>query len=230
MKLLKIFLFISALLLVTIAFGQGEWMDLFDGKTLDGWSVQSGTATYSVEDGIIVGRTVKGSPNTFLCTEKEYGDFVLEFEVKCDPELNSGVQFRSIVPEAGTVFIFRNNDGEISERKNKAGRLYGYQVEIARQEGGGAGGVYDEARRAFFLDMPEPGSEASKAFKDDDWNQYRIECNGNHIITSVNGHICADFEDSMTSRGIIGLQVHQVPDNAPTYEVRWRNIRIKVSD
>ena len=60
----------------------GGWVPLFDGKTLNGWSVHSGTAKYTVEDGMVVGTAVEGSPNSFLCTDKEYGDFVLEFEVK----------------------------------------------------------------------------------------------------------------------------------------------------
>jgi len=70
---------------------QAEWKALFDGKTLNGWEIRSGFAKYHVEDGVIVGTTVEGSPNTFLCTKKRYGDFILEFEVKVDPVLNSGV-------------------------------------------------------------------------------------------------------------------------------------------
>ena len=72
------------------------WTPLFDGKTLDGWKVNGGTAEYKVEDGAIVGTTVEGSPNTFLC-KGDYKDFVLELEVQCDPRLNSGVQVRSHV-------------------------------------------------------------------------------------------------------------------------------------
>ena len=63
---------------------QDEWVSLFDGETLNGWSVHSGFAKYHVEDEAIVGTTVKGSPNTFLCTDREYGDFLLEFEVLLD--------------------------------------------------------------------------------------------------------------------------------------------------
>jgi hypothetical protein len=74
-----------------------QWVPLFDGKTLDGWSVHSGFAKYHVEGDELVGTTVKGSPNTFLCTDRQYGDFVLEFEVKVDPRLNSGVQDRKSV-------------------------------------------------------------------------------------------------------------------------------------
>src|SRR5687767_13612063 len=71
------------------------WVPLFNGKNLDGWEQRNGTATYRVEGDSIVGKTSEGSPNSFLCTKKEYGDFELKFEVKVDDQLNSGVQFRS---------------------------------------------------------------------------------------------------------------------------------------
>ena len=73
----------------------GQWVALLDGETLDGWTQRNGTAVYSVEDDAIVGRTTEGSPNSFLCSNKIYGDFELKFEVKVDAALNSGVQIRS---------------------------------------------------------------------------------------------------------------------------------------
>jgi len=141
----------------------GDWVDLFDGKTLNGWSVHSGFAKYEVEDGTIVGTAVKGSPNSFLCTDKQYGDFVLEFEVKCDPKLNSGVQFRSLIAEKEMVFWFLNAKGEPRKRTIPPDRVYGYQVEIADAERGTSGGVYDEARRGFFLCDVSEAPKASKA-------------------------------------------------------------------
>jgi len=205
----------------------GEWISLFDRKTLNGWSVHSGFAKYRVEDGAIVGTAVKGSPNTFLCTDDEFTDYILEFEVLLsDPELNSGVQFRSMIAEKEMVFWFRNDEGIPRPRTIPADRVYGYQVEIATETSGTSGGVYDEARRAFMPWKPEAGSEASQAFKDKKWNKYRIECKGNSIRTLVNGAVCADFKDSMNDSGIIGLQVHDVGDNTTPYEVRWKNIRI----
>jgi hypothetical protein len=204
-----------------------EWTKLFDGKTLDGWSIHSGNATYKVEDGTILGTAVLGSPNTFLCTNKEYGDFILEFEVKVDPELNSGVQFRSLIAD-GNVAFPRERDGKQVEEKLPKDRVYGYQVEIAEQN---AGNVYDEARRARFLDDFSNKPAAQKAFKPRDWNKYRLECRGESIKTWVNGIACADFKDAVTKRGIIGLQVHSVPkEKFKPYEVRWRNIRIQELD
>ncbi|MHC4496684.1 MAG: 3-keto-disaccharide hydrolase, partial [Planctomycetota bacterium] len=122
----------------------GQWVDLFDGKTLNGWSIHSGFATYRAEDGVIVGTAVKGSPNTFLCTDKEYGDFILEFEVKCNPKLNSGVQIRSRIAAEEKFFVFTGRDGKPRTRKVPPDRVYGYQVEIASAETGSSGGIYDE--------------------------------------------------------------------------------------
>lgn len=90
----------------------------------------NGTAKYEVKDGTILGTTVAGSPNSFLCTRKHYSDFDLEFEVKVDSRLNSGVQIRS-----NSFPQYRN------------GRVHGYQVEISTN--GNAGFIYDEARRGW---------------------------------------------------------------------------------
>ncbi|MCP4611232.1 MAG: DUF1080 domain-containing protein [Planctomycetes bacterium] len=206
-----------------------EWISLFDGKSLNGWSIHSGFAKYHIEDDAIVGSTVKGSPNTFLCTDREYGDFILEFEVLLDPRLNSGVQIRSKIAKEEMVFIFTGRDGKQRSRKIPADRVYGYQVEIATEKGGQSGRIYDEARRAFMFTTTRTAA-ASKAFKDGKWNKFRIECKGNRIRTWINDILCADLRDSMTNRGVIGLQVHGVRNDAPTYQVRWRNIRIKADD
>jgi hypothetical protein len=112
------------------------WTALFDGKTLDGWKVNGGRATYRVEDGEIVGTTVEGSPNTFLC-KGDFKDFVLELEVKCDPQLNSGVQVRS--------HVYREDDPK-PENRRRAGVVYGPQCEIARKEIGTAAAMMRRAR------------------------------------------------------------------------------------
>jgi len=207
-----------------------EWVSLFDGKTLNGWSVHSGFAKYHVEDGAIVGTTVKGSPNTFLCTDREYADFKLEFEVRLDPRLNSGVQIRSQIAEAEKVLVFSGRNGEPQRRVIPPDRVYGYQVEIAAEKAGSSGSIYDEARRAFMLFSTRSDPAASKAFKDGQWNKFRIECEGDRIKTWINDIPCSDLRDGMTSRGIIGLQVHGVGKDATAYQVRWRNIRIQAED
>ena len=197
------------------------WIDLFDGKTLDGWTVRGGYATYKVEDGMIVGTTAEGSPNTFLC-KGTFSDFILEFEVLCDPELNSGVQIRSHVYEKDTPQPSR------PRRVRKAGTVYGYQCEIARAASGTSGNFWDEARRTKWLDDFSDNPEAHKAFKDGQWNHYRIIAQGDHIRSWVNGIACADFHDDTDASGFIGLQVHGIRKGTGPYQVRWRNIRLRV--
>ena len=171
------------------AFAADEgWTPLFDGKTLDGWKVNGGHARYEVEDGTIVGTTVEGSPNTFLC-KGDYKDFVLELEVKCDPRLNSGVQVRSHVYE---------KDDPDPENRKRAGVVYGPQCEIARKETGTAGRFYDEGRRGKWLAEIKP--EAKDAFKDDGWNRYRIVVQGNRYRSWINGIAASDFTDDVDER------------------------------
>ncbi len=228
MKKAHLYLFKVLILLFalnTSSCGQDRWISLFDGETLKGWSVHSGHATYMVEDGAIVGQAVKKSPNSFLCTEREFSDFILEFEVYLDDdELNSGVQFRSQIAKQEMNFWFRNDQGKYQSHIIPADRVYGYQVEISA--GGGSGGVYDEARRAMMPWWPEDGSPESKAFKTKQWNKYRVECRGDSIKTMINGVVITDFRDGLSMQGIIGLQVHDVGNDPTPYQVRWRNIRI----
>jgi hypothetical protein len=196
------------------------WMPLFDGKTLDGWTVNGGKAEYKVEDGSIVGTTVEGSPNTFLC-KGDYKDFVLELEVKCDPRLNSGVQVRSHVYEKDTP---QESD---QKRVRKAGTVYGPQCEIAEAGRGVSGNFWDEARRTRWLDDFADRPQARTAFKDGEWNRYRIVVQGDRYRSWINDAPCADFKDDRDKSGFIGLQVHAVPKSQGPYHVCWRNIRIK---
>lgn len=196
------------------------WVDLFDGKTLSGWTQKNGTATYRVEDGTIIGRTAKGSPNSFLCSDKEYGDFELTFDVKLlNNELNSGVQIRSQTapPEGGA----------------KYGRVNGPQVEIeaSGDKGAESGYIYGEACGGWMT--PEAQLIPRKVFKDGEWNSYRVLAEGAHLQTWVNGEQVSDLVDEAKlashPKGFIGLQVHAVGSGA-TYEVAWRNIKIKSLD
>src|SRR5262245_44746570 len=146
---------------------------LFDGKSLDGWEVKGGFATYKVEDGSIVGTTAVGSPNTFLC-KGDFRDFVLELEVKCDPRLNSGVQVRSHV---------YGKDEPSTDPRRRAGVVYGPQCEIALRSSGTAGRFYDEGRRGRWLCAINP--KAEDAFNDDGWNRYRIVVQGHRYRSWV---------------------------------------------
>ena len=140
------------------------WQKLFNGKDFTGFKQLNGEAPYRVEDGCLVGKSVSGQPNSFMATEQEYGDFILEFEVKCDPSLNSGVQFRS---------------ESLPDYQN--GRVHGYQCEIDPSDRAWSGGIYDEARRGWLVTLTD-NDAGRAAYKRDDWNKYRIAA-----IISVSG-------------------------------------------
>jgi hypothetical protein len=196
-----------------------EWQVLFDGKSLDGWQVKGGNAEYKVENGEIVGTTVEGSPNTFLC-KGPFGDFELELDVLCDKRLNSGIQIRSHVYEKDTPQESK------PKQIRKAGTVYGYQCETASAESGVSGNFWDEGRRTKWLDDFSAKPEAKTAFKNDTWNHYRIVAQGDHIRSWVNGVACADFHDSTDASGFIGLQVHGIKKETGPYQVRWKNVRL----
>jgi hypothetical protein len=190
-----------------------NWKKLFNGKDLSGWKQLNGKANYTVQNGEIVGTTVFNEPNSFLATEKDYGDFILEFEFKVDSTMNSGVQFRS-ESKAG----FMN------------GRVHGYQYEIDPSKRGWTGGIYDEARRDWLypLDLNPP---AKTAFKQNQWNTARIECIGNNIRTWINGIAAAYVIDDMTPKGFIALQVHAIGKKEEEgKQIRWRNLRIQTEN
>ena len=189
---------------------KAPWQDLFNGKDLSGWTQKNGEAIYSIEGDAIVGKTVLNTPNSFLCTEEIFGDFILEYEAKVDNQLNSGVQIRS------------NSDPEY-----RNGRVHGYQVEIDPSDRDWTAGIYDEARRGWLYPL-ELNPDALGTFKREEWNHFRVECIGDHIKTYLNGVPVANLWDEKTGEGFIALQVHSVGDDPERegLEVRWRNIRI----
>ena len=200
----------------------GEWVNLFNGKNLDNWIQKNGTATYRIEGDAITGKTTPGSPNSFLCTKKLYGDFELEFEVKVHNQLNSGVQIRS-----QTKPVAKGS-------KEKFGRVNGPQVEIEASGANGAeaGYVYGEATGRGWL-TPKDRLKPHKVFQDGQWNNFRVVAKGPQIETWINGkHIEKLVDEAIYKthpKGFIGLQVHGVGNRGP-FEVSWRNIRVKELD
>ncbi|MBO9620007.1 MAG: DUF1080 domain-containing protein [Niabella sp.] len=189
------------------------WKNLFNGKDFKGWKQLNGKAKYTVENGEIVGTTVYGQPNSFMATDQDYGDFMLELEFKVDSTMNSGIQFRSE-----------------SKPDYNNGRVHGYQFEIDPSSRAWTGGIYDEARRDWLYPL-DLNPSAQKAFKQGQWNKIHLECIGNTMRTWVNGIPCAYLVDDMTPKGFIALQVHGIRDQKDAgRQIRWRNIRIKTSN
>ncbi len=214
MKNLHIVLLILLLPLTVLAQGDSGWTNLFNGKNLDGWHQLNGKADYKVVDGVIVGTSKMNTPNSFLATNKTYGDFILEVEIKMDPSLNSGVQFRSI-----------------SDPSIRNGRVHGYQMEVDASRRAWSGGIYDEARRGWLYNL-ECNPKGKEAYKVNDWNLYRLEAIGASIRVFVNGVPTSDLVDDLTLKGLIALQVHGIGKSKEKAgkTVQFRNVRIKTTN
>jgi hypothetical protein len=211
-----IYLFAVVFILVTSCKGNNEpWENLIR-NDLSNWLQLNGLATYELKSGTIIGTTVTGSTpgNSFLCTKDKYGDFILEFDNLVDSLINSGVNIRS-----------ENHPDYLN------GKVYGCQVEIDPSRRAWTGGIYDESRRGWLYPL-DSNPEGQKAFKNGEWNHYRVEAAGNSIRTWVNGVPCADIMDDMTPLGFIGLQVHGIGNDSAKIGkmVKWKNIRIITKD
>ncbi|WP_299122238.1 DUF1080 domain-containing protein [uncultured Winogradskyella sp.] len=186
------------------------WVDLINNNSLEGWNIKGGEAKYIVEDGVVIGTTAANTPNTFLTTNEMYGDFIFEIDFKVDSTMNSGIQIRS-----NSVPYYRE------------GMVHGYQVEIDPSKRSWSGGIYDEKRRKW-LHTLENNQEAQKAFKQNEWNHYRVEAIGDTIKTWINSVPASYLIDDKTASGFFGLQVHSIGKNKDKLgkQVMWKNAKI----
>ena len=203
---------LSALILCNCSGGTKDdtpWVALFNGTDLTGWNQKGGEANYNVRDGAIVGATVHNTPNSFLTTDKMYGDFILELDYKVDPSMNSGIQIRS-----NSYDWYMN------------GRVHGYQIEIDPSDRAWSAGIYDEARRGWLVPLVD-NPLAQQAFRQNEWNHYRIEAIGDSIKTWINDVPAAFLVDDKTRDGFIALQVHSIGADAQAgTEIIWKDVRI----
>jgi hypothetical protein len=192
---------------------QDGWVNLFNGKDLSGWKIMNGDAKIEVVDGMIVGTTILNSWSTFLCTEETFTDFVLELEMLVNDDMNSGIMFRAeSLPE------YRN------------GKVFGYQCEVDPSSRAWSAGIYDEERRGWIYPV-SLNPNARSAFKNGEWNKYRIECIGTSVKTWLNDVPVAYVIDDQSSEGFIGLQIHWITDVSEIgMQVKFKNIRIKTEN
>jgi hypothetical protein len=190
-----------------------EWKKLFNGQNLDGWEYRGGgdaPPTFNVENGTIVGRTlIPFNDGAFMCTKEQFKDFELEFEVKIDEGLNSGVQLRS-TPE-GTV---KGAQIEIESGFHRTGFIFGQGM-----------GMW----------LSEEFDEKNDAFIKDEWNKFRVVVQGQNIKTWINDKPIEDLtHERVAPEGVIALQVHGYPRGKKReagakeiLSVAWKNIKIK---
>ena len=189
-------------LLAWAAAAQPAFRPLFNGKNLDGWESDT-SGVWSVQEGLLVGKSPGLKYNDFLRTRNTYGDFILKGSFRLvNGSGNSGIQFRS-----KPVM----NSHEVS----------GYQADIGEKYWGC---LYDEARRNKVL--VQPAADALVGLQTDGWNEYTVTARGDQITLDLNGVRTVDYREEQPGidrTGIIALQVHA---GAPM-EVQFRDIRIQ---
>jgi hypothetical protein len=174
-------------------------VSLFDGKSFDGW--EGNLDVFRIEDGAIVGGSLSKdvARNEFLCTKKEYGDFELRLKFKLlGKGANAGVQIRT-------------------KRIPDHHEVSGYQADLGD---GYWGALYDESRRNKILAAPKAGT-LDKVLKKDDWNDYRIRCEGKRIQLWVNGVATVDYtekDEGIAEKGVIAVQIHGGPPSEAWYK------------
>jgi hypothetical protein len=188
-----------------------KFKSLFDGKTLNGWSPKQGTMKFEVVNGEIVGTCSEG-PSTFLCTDKEYTDFIFTCETKWAVDGNTGVQIRSRIrkdPNRNTVI------GPQAEMED-----------LGKKGRGWSGGIYGQNCGGWFYPLKSPEHKSLKNVIDrSGWNRLTIEVKGNVFKTWVNGIPAAFWIDLKNEfpKGFIGLQVHGGKQGV----IHWRNLKVR---
>ena len=176
-----------------------DFEPLFNGENLNGWQVH-GTERWYVEDGLLVCESGPDAEYGYLATDKSYKNFVLKLEFKQAADGNSGVFFRSSL------------DGT---------KISGWQVEVAPPDHD-TGGIYESYGRGWLEQIPE---EKEDVLKMGEWNNLRIEVNGDRVQTFLNGEPMVDLTDEKigAADGAIALQIH----DGGGIKVFWRDIKIK---
>ncbi len=231
MKRPILLLFASGILSLISCKQDGGWIDLFNGTDLEGWEVKGGPeSNFFAEDGILVAETKMGLPNTFLATAKNFSNFELEVDFKVDKGMNSGVQIRSGVYEEPTSTLYMNGRLEESPHDWEAGTVHGYQVEIDPSDRAWTGGFYEEGGRGWLVPLTG-NEEARKAFRQGEWNHFRIIADGNRFQTWINGVKAVETTDDDAAAGFIALQLHSISsEDQQGLRVLWKNIRIRELD
>lgn len=163
-----------------------EWVSLFNGKDLSGWK-KVGEERWEVIDGAIYGQGITDAYG-YLATEDSYRDFHLSLRFKCEADGNSG------------VYIHTSFEGDTPRI------IAGRQIEIDRTLGRHTGGIYGDGKG--WIAWPSPQYET--VVRPYDWNDMRIEVEGNHYVVHLNGIRVLDFTypSPVAEEGVIALQLH----------------------
>ena len=184
------------------------WVNLFDGKTLQGWSEKGGPydgdADWTVEDGVIVGREAEGAKGGLLYTDELFDDFEFECDVKVNAPFDSGIFVRMLPGKRGAQFTIDDRPG---------GEIFG---------------IYSNG----WL-FHESGGDA--AWRSGEWCHVRVRCVGHPMQLSgwIDGKLVVDYsvpagmDEKFTSEGRIGIQVHGGMNDPEDAAVRFKNLRAR---
>ena len=208
---------------------QAGFVPLFDGKSLAGWSGLS--ANWSVRDGAITGTTTKEAPlknNTFLVwTNGTVGNFELRLQYRI-LNGNSGIQYRSKVMDA-EKFIVGGYQADFEAGKTYSGILYEERGRGILAERGQRTQITDNggATKIAVIGKLADSKELQANIRDEQWNDYTIIADGNHLMHFINGRMTVDVIDQQASKaakdGVLALQIHV----GPPMRVQFRDIQLK---
>jgi FAD:protein FMN transferase len=204
------------------------WTELFDGHSLAGWVTSGGRydgpAPWTVEEGVLVGRSTADGEGGLIYTERLYSNFEIEFEVCLDYPFDSGLFVRMLppdfAPEAASAAPW---PADQAPRRD----LKGAQVTLDHRDGGEIAAIYADG----FL---QHNPEAVQHFKRNEWNRVRARVSGFdfRIQTWINEQPVGDYQLPADSPGFapfgrIGLQVHPSDPKLKDQRVRFRGLRLR---
>jgi type 1 glutamine amidotransferase len=206
------------------AAGEAGFKSLFNGKDLSDWD--GDPRFWSVQEGTIVGQTTPQNPlrqNTFLIWK---GGTVEDFELHFSYRIvggNSGVQYRS--KHLGN-WVVAGYQADLEAGKTYTGILYEERGRgILAQRGQKT--VVDSTGKINVIGSVGNSDEIQAAIRKEDWNDYDVIAQGNHIIHRINGHVTVDVTDEQadkrSSSGILALQLHA----GEPMRIQFRNILLK---
>jgi hypothetical protein len=233
----KLFILASVSLInlaaLTASAAEPGFTSLFNGKDLKGWD--GNPKLWSVQDGAITGKTgsdadTKIKHNTFLVwTNDTVANFELRFTYRIEKG-NSGVQYRSKVQSNGEFGpIVGGYQADFEAGKTYSGILYEERGRGILAQRGQKTAIKEDGGKAKVEVTGSVGKseEIQAAIKHEDWNDYVIIANGNHLQHFINGKQTVDVTDEQETKaaksGVLALQIHV----GPPMVVQFKDIRIK---
>lgn len=189
--------------------GEGQWKELFDGKTFDGWKANESPDSWKIEDGALVAHGPR-SHLFYVGDDKPFKNFHLKVDVKTTPGSNAGIYFHTKYQESGWP-------------------KYGYecQVNVSQSDPKKSSSLYS-------TDDVSADELKENGIKDNEWYTQEIIVQDRHIVLKINGKTLTDYTEPENKpaasadferrlgEGTFALQAHD-----PDSKVYFKNILVK---